>query len=115
MAANFLIAVQISLIGMGLVFVAILMLWGLMAGLMRLTASREKEETPDTQTASEAEKAAVLQERKRTAAAVAVAYALAQAQSGQVHVFPLPPTAQVSAWQSVMRADALRRKGNARR
>lgn len=96
------IALQITVIGMGLVFGAILLLWLVMSLLMRLTAER-----PSEIKRALAEELAL----KQKAAAVAVSLALAQEKLDQPHEFPLPPTALVSAWQSVMRSRMLNKKG----
>jgi Na+-transporting methylmalonyl-CoA/oxaloacetate decarboxylase gamma subunit len=96
------IALQITLIGMGLVFGAILLLWLVMALLMRLTAERPAE--------AERAQAAELALKQRAAAA-AVSFAMAQETVDQPHEFPLPPTATVSAWQAVMRTRMLNKRG----
>lgn len=111
MSENIYIALQITLVGMGLVFAAILVLWGLMAILVRVASERQTQ--GDTaETAPAHDKA----EQKRRAAAIAVAVALAQqADSSELHEFPLPPTAIVSAWQAVMRTRMLNKRGPTRR
>lgn len=96
------IALQITLIGMGLVFGAILLLWLVMSLLMRFTAKCPN----DTQSTLAREV-----ELRERAAAVAVSLALAQQAMDEPHEFPLPPTATVSAWQSVMRTRMLNKKG----
>ena len=97
MAENISDALIITAIGMGLVFAAIILLWGVMAALVKVTAS-VKENQIDKE-----EEQAVL-ERQRRAAIIAVVIAMArQADSMEPHEFPLPPTAIVSAWQAVMR------------
>jgi hypothetical protein len=100
---------QITLVGMGLVFASILLLWGLMAALVRVLP--EKEEPGAVTGRDELE-------LKQRAAAAAVSAALAREaaeESGtQVHEFPLPPTAQVSAWQTVMRTKMLNKRGSVR-
>jgi Na+-transporting methylmalonyl-CoA/oxaloacetate decarboxylase gamma subunit len=96
------IALQITIIGMGLVFGAIFLLWGVMSLLMHLTAERPAE----TKRAQAAELAL-----KQLAAAAAVSHALAQDAAEQPHEFPLPPTALVSAWQAVMRTRMLNKRG----
>jgi Na+-transporting methylmalonyl-CoA/oxaloacetate decarboxylase gamma subunit len=107
MGPNLIIALQITAIGMGLVFAAILLLWGVTALLVRLTSEAAVH---DAESAQQAE-----MERKRKVAAVAVAYALAQqADQNEPHEFPLPPTALVSAWQAVMRTKMLNKRGPAR-
>jgi hypothetical protein len=42
------------------------------------------------------------------------AVAISRASGLEPHVFPLPPTASVSAWQAVMRASQLRQRGRLR-
>jgi hypothetical protein len=56
----------------------------------------------------------VEQERKRKAAAIAVSLALANEPYSDIHEFPLPPTAIVSAWQAVMRAQNMNNRGRPR-
>jgi Na+-transporting methylmalonyl-CoA/oxaloacetate decarboxylase gamma subunit len=103
MVENLSTALGITVVGMTLVFAGILLLWGLMVLLVKITAEEPKSQ-PVT---DEAE-----QERKRQAASVAAAVALAMNQQKDVpHVFPLPPTAIVSAWQAVMRAKQLKQRG----
>jgi Na+-transporting methylmalonyl-CoA/oxaloacetate decarboxylase gamma subunit len=101
MSDSILISLQITAIGMGLVFGAILLLWLLMTLLVRFTARRTPGE--DAQAAEHA--------RKERAAAAAVAAALSERPSSGPRLFPLPPTALVSAWQAVSRANHLRRGG----
>src|SRR5512145_1822998 len=109
MADDLVTALEITVVGMALVFGGIVLLWALMVGLVRLTARYEELEAAAArqrmaQTADEIE-------LKRRAAVVAVAVALARAAEPQPHEFPLPPTAIVSAWQSVMRGRQLKQKG----
>jgi len=98
-------ALMISLLGMGLVFAAILLLWGVIAVLVRLTSKPTQQEA-----GINVEEA----ERKRRAAIAAITVALAQELDTQPHEFPLPSTAQVSAWQAVMRGNILRKRGSVR-
>jgi hypothetical protein len=100
----------ITLVGMALVFSAILILWGMMTVLVRLTGRGDKESLE-------------LKERqfRRQAAAIAVALALAaeakaraDAAQGGPHEFPLPPTAVVSPWQAIMRTRMLNKRGPVR-
>lgn len=97
-------ALQITLIGMSLVFAAIVVLWGVMV-LLRYLSS-------DNRPATDTEQAVTNQtDLKYRAAAVAVALALAsQSEQNQLRRFPLPPTALVSAWQAVMRSTQLQRR-----
>lgn len=96
-------AIHITVIGMGLVFGAIAVLWALMAVLVRFTEERAISE------AEEAER-----ELKVFAAAAAVSLALASESEVDVHEFPLPSTPLVSAWQAVMRSNMLNKKGQVR-
>ena len=105
---------QITLVGMGLVFGAILLLWGVMALLMRITAGRRLPAEPilnaqDYALQEETEE----RDRKHRAAIVAVATALSLDKQAP-HEFPLPPTAIVSAWQAVMRANNIHKRGSVR-
>ena len=101
MTPEFAIALQLAGIGMLLVFGAILLLWAGMALLARSTAPRPRP--PELEDLEE--------DRRRTAAASA---ALAWLRRRERRVFPLPPTAFVSAWQAVMRAAQLRQRGPVR-
>ena len=99
MTENLVLALQITLIGMSLVFGAILLLWLLMSVLVRFTAGQ-----------APSQEEAVERDRRRRAAGVAVAMALASREDNQPSVFPLPPTALVTAWQAVTRAYNLGRR-----
>lgn len=103
-------ALLITGIGMGLVFLGLALLWGLMNLLVKLSTSNQPEEAlPQPALAVVDHNLADNlvdneQERRRTAAVLAVAYALAQqSDANQPHEFPLPPAALVSAWQAVLR------------
>jgi len=108
MTENLSIAVQISLIGMVLVFGAIILLWILMGLIVKLTT--EKEKPPDILSTS------VIEHKKlcAKAACAAVAIAIAREDESLPHEFPLPATALVSAWQAVMRTDMLKKRGRTR-
>jgi Na+-transporting methylmalonyl-CoA/oxaloacetate decarboxylase gamma subunit len=103
MSGNILLALQITVVGMGLVFGAILLLWLLMALLVRFTSARAR-------VVGQPE----VDDRKRRAAVAAVTIALARQASTGPRPFPLPPTAIVSAWQAVTRANHLNRRGRVR-
>ena len=120
------LALQISLIGMGLVFGAILLLWGIMSLLIRFTAERAIEQEP-AETVETVETVGLVRthegaiegaepERKVTrlsAAAVAVAAALAlesEAARPASRAPRRPPTAAVSAWQTVMRGNQIKQR-----
>ena len=77
-----LIALQITALGMGLVFGAIILLWWMMNLLTSITAEKETSSSPNT-VASDSTQAASVMDRdlKAQAAAVAVAVALAEQQA----------------------------------
>ncbi len=112
---------QITLLGMGLVFGALLLLWGLMALLVRLAPERVEQNAepglspqaavPGTETISETSGE---DERRHRAAAAAVAIALAQELDHTPHAFPTPPSAAVSPWQAISRAKAMDKLGRSR-
>ena len=103
--SNIVIALQITALGMGLVFAAIILLWWMMALLTRAAAERESA-------SDSAEDAPVMgKDIKAQAAAAAVAMALADHQITHTHPLATPPTAIVSAWQLGMRTRQLSEKG----
>jgi hypothetical protein len=115
MADNLMIALQISVIGMSLVFGTILLLWGVMVVLVRVlpehaaaasAAAAAVAPAPATALPSDETRA-----RRQRAAASAVAVALALDAAATGRRFPAPPTASVSAWQAVMRGRSLKERG----
>lgn len=107
-------ALEMTVIGMALVFAAIMLLWGTMELLVRLTAEREIDPRQVLRNIKPKDKE--LQsledfELKRRAAVIAVAVALAREADSKPHAFPLPPTSVASAWQSVMRGRQLKQRG----
>jgi Na+-transporting methylmalonyl-CoA/oxaloacetate decarboxylase gamma subunit len=114
MAANFLLTLQITLAGMTLVFLALILLWWMMELLVRLVEPRHPQlRLPGSMPGDQVQ---VALERKKRAALTAVALALSQEEPAPdaVHEFPLPPTAIVSAWQAVNRANMLKQRGRMR-
>jgi Na+-transporting methylmalonyl-CoA/oxaloacetate decarboxylase gamma subunit len=108
--SNISIALQITALGMGLVFAAIILLWWMMALLTRVLP--EKEASPEAGASDSAENAPDIErEMKSQAAAIAVAIALADHQVTHAHPLSAPPTAIVSAWQLGMRTRQLSQKG----
>lgn len=104
-------ALWITALGMGLVFAAIFLLWGLMAAMTALFREREPVPSPlPPPPAEEGEK-----EIKTRAAAIAVAVALAAQRQSSARPLPEPPTAIVSAWQLGMRTRQMSQKGNVER
>jgi sodium pump decarboxylase gamma subunit len=97
-------SLQITALGMGLVFAALILLWWVMSLLTAITADKPSVSEP-------AEAASVMDnDAKAQAAAVAVAIAFAEQQSSVAHPLPEPPTAIVSAWQLGMRTRQLYEK-----
>jgi len=108
---DLLLSLQITALGMSLVFGAILLLWLMMVLLTLFTA--EKEPLPDEISASNLPEPASVSETeyRLQAAAIAVAVALAE----HSNPTPEPQTAIVSAWQLGMRTSQRSEKGNFRR
>ncbi|MBP7228236.1 MAG: OadG family protein [Longilinea sp.] len=107
--SNFVAGLIITGIGMGLVFVMIILLWGLMYLMVRGAAWLETiraKEKEDEEEAGEpvAETIAAPDGRKARAAAAAVAVALAR-QRAQVR--PQQSAVSVSPWQAAGRAAVL--------
>jgi Na+-transporting methylmalonyl-CoA/oxaloacetate decarboxylase gamma subunit len=99
------LALQITAIGMGLVFGAILILWLMMTLLTALTADRESvSDSPEADSISSNDILA-------QAAAIGVAMAMAEQRLSSAHPLPEPPTAIVSAWQLGMRTRQMTQKG----
>ena len=101
---NLLLSLIITVIGMGLVFAVLILIWWMMALLTRFTAEKE---VPASGTVSVAPE----KDEKAQAAALAVAIAMAEHQLSQAHPLQDPPTAIVSAWQLGMRSRQLSQKG----
>jgi Na+-transporting methylmalonyl-CoA/oxaloacetate decarboxylase gamma subunit len=109
MLENLLSAIEITLIGMGLVFAAIFLLWGVMVAMIRILEERKSTSQPAPHAEDEiAISPHPSDDRKLRAMAVAVACAIAQNERAR-RDFPLPPTAIVSAWQAVARSNMLKR------
>ncbi len=107
---DLLLSLQITALGMGLVFGAILLLWLMMVLLTLFTADKEEPASDSTEPVSIPETGFKLQ-----AVALAVAIALAEQGQSTAHPLPDPPTAIVSAWQLGMRTSQRSEKGNFRR
>ena len=110
---NMLIALQITALGMGLVFAAIILLWWMMNLLTAITAKKEAPSSASISVSDSAGAAPVMEgEHKAQAAAVAVAIALAEQQASTARPLIEPPTTIVSAWQLGMRTRQMYQKGN---
>jgi Na+-transporting methylmalonyl-CoA/oxaloacetate decarboxylase gamma subunit len=112
---DLILSLQITALGMGLVFGAILLLWLMMVILTALTADKKSTEDEVPASASPAIDSVSETGYKLQAAAVAVAIALAEQELSSARPLPEPPTALVSAWQLGMRTSQRSEKGNFRR
>jgi Na+-transporting methylmalonyl-CoA/oxaloacetate decarboxylase gamma subunit len=110
---NIALALQITALGMGLVFGAILLLWGMMSLLTKLTADKDSaSDSPKPFDQTQGKPVSVSEtEALARAAAVAVALAMAEQQLSSAHPLKDPPTAIVSAWQLGMRTRQMTQKG----
>ena len=99
MTETMLLSIEITALGMGLVFAAIVLLWGLMSVLtaIRFEKPEPARKEPDL---------------KARAAAAAVAFALAQQETTSTRPLPEPPTPVISAWQLGMRTRQMYEKGD---
>ena len=117
MAENISNALFITAAGMGLVFGAILLLWGVMALLVRFTSesAAPAPEEPEGGQSALPEEQDEESDLRLQAAAAAVAAALAcKTAAAQPLEISLPQTATVSPWQAVMRARMLNKRGTSR-
>jgi Na+-transporting methylmalonyl-CoA/oxaloacetate decarboxylase gamma subunit len=113
---NMLLALEITALGMGLVFAAIILLWWMMSLLTSITREKEASSKRNVTTSDSAESISVMDSSfKAQAAAIAVAVALAEQQASSAHPLAEPPTAIISAWQLGMRTRQLNQKGPSRR
>ena len=111
--SNLVLALEITALGMGLVFAALILLWGLMALLTSLTADQGSvadSAEPFEQTQGRPVSGRASDDKARVAA-IAVAFALAQEETALAHLLSDPPTAIVSAWQLGTRTKQLYQKG----
>jgi Na+-transporting methylmalonyl-CoA/oxaloacetate decarboxylase gamma subunit len=105
----------ITLIGMGLVFLAIVLLWGMMALMVRL-GSKPEESSSEQSSAEVQDNQPETPDRsqdmkKRLAAAAAVAYALTRKAKDSQSVEKLSGLSG-NAWQTTQRAQVLQGKAN---
>jgi Na+-transporting methylmalonyl-CoA/oxaloacetate decarboxylase gamma subunit len=107
--SDFSLSLQITALGMGLVFGAILLLWLMMVVLTALTTDKEPaSDSAEVASTSQADS-------KLQVALLAVAMAIAEQEVSSAHPLEQPPTAIVSAWQLGMRTRQMSEKGNFRR
>ena len=102
--STFNLSLQITALGMGLVFGAILLLWLMMVVLTAITADKEP--------ASDSAKvdSTPLADSKLQVALIAVAMAMAEQEASSAHPLEQPPTTIVSAWQLGMRTRQMSEK-----
>jgi Na+-transporting methylmalonyl-CoA/oxaloacetate decarboxylase gamma subunit len=121
MTTNLLLSLEITALGMGLVFGAIMLLWGMMILLTALTADKETEVEDDSSplgaSASDSPKPVSTTQTDSKLSVALLAVAMALAEQGQTSAHPLeqPPTALVSAWQLGMRTRQMSEKGSMKR
>ena len=95
--SNLVSSLWITLIGIILIFVAIVVLWGAMELLVRVTTPKDKE--AEVEEGSETSAVPVIaSDRKRKAAIAAVAVALAL-QKSSASLSTAPESSELSAWQ----------------
>lgn len=104
-------ALMITVIGVGLIFTVLFVLWGLMAALVRITAPRPQASPLPTPSPTGSEAAVALHAARRRAAVVGVAVALAleaerAASAPLLHATP----GAISPWQATIRGNALSRR-----
>jgi Na+-transporting methylmalonyl-CoA/oxaloacetate decarboxylase gamma subunit len=109
MGANLNAAIEISLIGMGFVLAALVLLSLVMALLVRLTA--EPQAPPEVEPESAPAACDPALKQRAAAAAVAVAVAVAQPVAPTAPAGSRSrPVAQLSPWQAARRAQQLRQR-----
>ncbi len=111
-------ALMITLIGVGLVFAVLFVMWGLMAALVRITTPRTAAEpgAPEADSAAlagDAGHSTARQAARRTAALVGVAVALALEAERRVAPPLSPAQGAISPWQATIRGNALSRRAGA--
>jgi Na+-transporting methylmalonyl-CoA/oxaloacetate decarboxylase gamma subunit len=116
---NMLLALEITALGMGLVFGAIILLWWMMSLLTVITAEKDVPSQRNAAVSDSENSAPVMDVNfKAQAAAIAVAIALAEQhisiEMSSAHRLSEPPTTIVSAWQLGMRTRQLYQKGPTR-
>lgn len=111
MDGNIPISLQIMAIGMGLVFAAILVLWAVMALIVRFTGSSEEADDELIIISSPEKIEAKDTPEMAAAATIAVLYGI-QRDKTLPHPYPLPPTPLVSAWQAVLRSRIITKRGS---
>jgi Na+-transporting methylmalonyl-CoA/oxaloacetate decarboxylase gamma subunit len=97
-------ALLIMAIGMGLVFIVILLLWGMMALLVKFVRDKPEFEGAEPEMPIATAEPAQRMDHKHMAAALAVSVALMQRSSSLRLQAGARPASQTNNWQSVLRA-----------
>ncbi len=111
MNENLLLALEISALGMGLVFLAIILLWLLMWAMTAIPFKSSAELDSEHIAPNALPLPASDDDLRAKAAAIAVAIALAEQSQSSAHPLSQPPTAIISAWQLGMRTRQMYEKG----
>lgn len=101
----------IMAIGMGLVFIVILLLWGMMELLVKTIKDKPEAVKEEPEIAVITEETLEGGDHKRLAAVLAVTTALAQLASARKMQAGAQPTNQTNNWQSVLRANQRSQRG----
>lgn len=110
--SDLVLALQITALAMGLVFGAIILLWGMMNLLTSITAEKGTPSSPGADVPDSSQDTPGMEsELEAQVAVAAVAVALAEQQLSSAHPLSEPPTAIVSAWQLGMRTRQMYQKG----
>ncbi len=110
MLENLSLALLVTLAGMGLVFATIVLLWAVMAGLVRLARDRLRP-VPSVDGETVSPQLGPDREMRRRAAAIAVAVALARHAEAEARAVPVAQPDAMTAWQTVTRGRQLGERG----
>ncbi|GAB4482504.1 MAG: hypothetical protein Kow0088_25450 [Anaerolineales bacterium] len=108
--SNLNLVIQITILGMFLIFTAMVLLWTVLSLMVFVLAKINSSPSEKKESFEELDEEFLRQQ----AVAVAVSTALHQRISSTQGRFPLPPTAIVSAWQAVLRSNILNKRGVSR-
>lgn len=111
MTENLILTLEITALGMGLVFLAIVLLWLLMWAMTAIRFKNGEGADSEQATAGTSINSSSDDALKAQAAAVAVAIALAEQSQSSARPLSQPPTALISAWQLGMRTRQMYEKG----
>ena len=112
---NLILSLQITALGMGLVFGAIILLWLTMVMLTRFTVKKESASDSAEAESTTSSSAQTEGDRLAQVALIAVGMVLAEQEASSARPLPQPPTAIISAWQLGMRTRQMTDKGNIKR